>query len=151
MSEQVARNSTSNPGPRRGWNNLPGGNPGWKKGQSGNPKGRPKAPEDIAALCRVHTAEAVNVLVKAMKRERDAVPAAIALLDRGWGKPKQQLEVSADADAIGLHLVAARAFVALAEAAEAGQAQPPTIDGEADRAEARARSLFALDAPKPTE
>lgn len=120
----------------------------WKPGQSGNPKGRPRAPEDIALLCRIHTAECVQTLVETMrsKSHKDRIPATMALLDRGWGKPRQQLEVSADADAIGLHLVAARAFVALAEAAEANA--PPTIDAEA---EARVRSPAALDAPKPTE
>jgi hypothetical protein len=74
---------------------------------------------------------------------RDRVPAAIALLDRGWGKPKQQLEVSADADAIGLHLVAARALVAAFDGVDA----PTTIEGQVDGEPAP----NALDAPKPTE
>jgi hypothetical protein len=78
---------------------------------------------------------------------RDRVPAAIALLDRGWGKPKQQLEVSADSEAIGLHLVAARALVAAFDVA-AGQATlPATIDGQADREP----TTNALDAPPPKE
>jgi hypothetical protein len=116
----------------------------WKPGQSGNPAGRPKAEHDIAALCRIHTAACVETLVKAMKRERDAVPAAIALLDRGWGRPKQQLEVSADADAIGMHLVAARAAIVAALADAAGAT---TIEHQADGEPA----ANALDAPKPVE
>jgi hypothetical protein len=78
-----------------------------------------------------------------LKAHKDRVPAALALLDRGWGKPKQQLEVSADADAIGLHLVAARALVAAFDGVDA----PPTIEGRADSEP----TANALDAPKPTE
>jgi hypothetical protein len=81
-----------------------------------------------------------------MKRERDAVPAAIALLDRGWGRPKQQLEVSADADAIGMHLVAARAAIVAALADAAGATQT-TIEHQADSEP----TANALDAPKPSE
>ena len=137
---------------RYGWNNLPGGNPGWKKGQSGNPKGRPKAPEDIAALCRIHTPECISVLVSTMrnKSHKDRVTASLALLDRGWGKPKQQLEVSADADAIGMHLLAARITAAeLAKAYDEQRAKPlpATIEGRPDSA----TITSALDAPVPTE
>lgn len=82
-----------------------------------------------------------------MKRERDAVPAAIALLDRGWGRPKQQLEVSADADAIGMHLTAARAAIVAALADAAGATLPTTIEHEADGEPVP----NALDAPKPSE
>jgi hypothetical protein len=121
--------------------------PHWVKGQSGNPKGRPPADQDVAALCRIHTPECVETLVKAMRTSpRDAVPAAIALLDRGWGRPKQQLEVSADADAIGMHLTAARAAI-VAALADAAGATPATIEHQAD-GEPIAN---ALDAPKPSE
>lgn len=46
-------------------------------------------------MCRAHTPEAVEALVKALQSPRERVPAAIALLDRGWGKPVQM--VSGDA------------------------------------------------------
>jgi hypothetical protein len=121
--------------------------PHWVKGQSGNPKGRPPADQDVAALCRIHTPECVETLVRAMRTSpRDRVPAAIALLDRGWGRPKQQLEVSADADAIGMHLTAARAAI-VAALADAAGATPATIEHQAD-GEPIAN---ALDAPKPSE
>ena len=127
------------------------GNPGWKKGVSGNPRGRPKASQDVAALCRIHTPECIQTLVDTMrnKSHKDRVPAALALLDRGWGKPKQQLEVSADADAIGMHLLAARITAAeLAKAYDEQRAKPlPTIEGRADSA----TITSALDAPVPTE
>lgn len=64
-------------------------NPNWKKGVSGNPGGRPKAALDVQALARTHTAEAIKTLVAAMKDPKTSVPAAVALLERGWGKPVQ--------------------------------------------------------------
>lgn len=61
----------------------------FEKGKSGNPGGRPKEYPEIKALAREHTAQAVNALVAAMSNPQTAVPAAVALLDRGWGKPAQ--------------------------------------------------------------
>lgn len=112
------------------------------KGVSGNPGGRPR--QDVTELARAHTVECVKALVEALKSPRERVPAATALLDRGWGKPQQRIEVGADAEAIGLHLTAARALVAAWEAGQA-EAAPPQIEA---RAEPPAN---ALDAPKPTE
>lgn len=43
-------------------------------------------------LARLHTDEAIATLVEALKDRRNCVQAAIALLDRGWGKPKEQVE-----------------------------------------------------------
>jgi hypothetical protein len=140
--------SAMQPGARKrgNTNNL---KPHWVKGQSGNPKGRPPADQDIAAMCRIHTAEAVQALVDTMrlKSHKDRIPATLALLDRGWGKPKQQLEVSADADAIGMHLVAARALVAAFDVAVGQATLPPTLEGRADSEP----TTNALDAPPPKE
>lgn len=57
-----------------------------------------KAPTDIRSLARSHTALAVRTLV-GIASQRSApqsarVAAATALLDRGWGKPKQELEIN---------------------------------------------------------
>ena len=57
-----------------------------------------KTPTDIRALARQHTALAIRTLV-GIASQRSAsdssrVAAATALLDRGWGKPKQELEVN---------------------------------------------------------
>ena len=60
------------------------------KGQSGNPAGRPKG---IEALAREHTPAAIQTLVDALKSPKNCVPAAIALLDRGWGKPTQSHDI----------------------------------------------------------
>ena len=61
----------------------------WVKGQSGNPGGRPKTIADMQELARKHTPEAITALVAALKVPQTRVPAAVALLDRGWGKAAQ--------------------------------------------------------------
>lgn len=68
------------------------------KGQSGNPGGRPKARlEDgrtLSDLAKEHTPDAVQALASIMKRgesEQARVAAATAILDRGWGRPMQNL------------------------------------------------------------
>ena len=66
------------------------------KGQSGNPGGRPKD-DDIKALAREHTPAAIARLakvVKTSKNDKAAVSAADVLLNRAYGKPAQQLEVT---------------------------------------------------------
>ena len=74
----------------------------FKKGQSGNPRGRKveqwrKEAKGVRVieLARQHTVPAVEALVKALRSESDGtrVAAAQALLDRGWGKPSQHVEM----------------------------------------------------------
>jgi hypothetical protein len=83
----------------------------WKPGESGNKDGRPKAYKDIQELAKVHTPAAIAALVLSLQDERTRVPAAVALLDRGWGKPSQSLDINSNST-IELHLVAARAISA---------------------------------------
>lgn len=69
----------------------------WQPGQSGNPGGRRKEDKSVKALARQFTAEAIQTLAEIMQ-DKDAatasrVAAASTLLDRGHGKPLQQLEV----------------------------------------------------------
>jgi hypothetical protein len=69
----------------------------FKTGQSGNPSGRPKrTPEmvEIENLCREHSPEAVERLAAWMRSDnpRAAVVAAVHILERAWGKPRQPLE-----------------------------------------------------------
>ena len=68
---------------------------GGKREGAGRPAGAVnKATDDIKALARQYTAEALEALVAVVREsESDAarVSAANALLDRGYGKPSQVL------------------------------------------------------------
>src|SRR5918993_1184123 len=71
----------------------------WQPGQSGNSKGRPSTKDPVETLAREHTEEAVRTLVELMRHGvPDAVKgaAANALLNRGWGMPRQTVGVEAD-------------------------------------------------------
>ena len=51
-----------------------------------------RAPTDIRSLARSHTSMAIKILAGIAKdgtNEAARVSAAVALLDRGWGKPPQ--------------------------------------------------------------
>lgn len=75
----------------------PTGKGGFKKGKSGNPGGRKRETGDVRELARQYTKEAIETLKQVMlSDERGAarVAAAQALLDRGYGRPMQAMEVS---------------------------------------------------------
>jgi Family of unknown function (DUF5681) len=77
----------------KGWANI---RP-WKPGQSGNPKGRPKSLSRAQDLARDYTETGIETLVRIMQRGRPdgaRVSAAVAILDRAWGKPVQAVEHS---------------------------------------------------------
>ena len=76
----------------------------WKKGQSGNPKGQPrKLPELRDLLANVlgdekdgkSAAEAILMALRAKATKGD-VRAAELLLDRAYGKPKQDIDIQAN-------------------------------------------------------
>ena len=56
-----------------------------------------KTPTDIRSLARRHTEVAINTLKSIMVQPKAPhaarVAAATALLDRGWGKPKQEMTI----------------------------------------------------------
>jgi len=73
------------------------GNPGWPKGVSGNPGGRRKQDYRIKDLAQKYTNEALATLRSIMKGSEDdraRVAAANAILDRGYGKPAQSVDLT---------------------------------------------------------
>lgn len=58
-------------------------------GSSGNPGGRPRGCVSIRLLAREYSLASIERLATIVEEgdDRAAVAAAIALLDRGWGKP----------------------------------------------------------------
>lgn len=75
------------------------------KGKSGNPGGKSVVLADgrtLTDLAREHTPKAVQALVDVLENDgaSDAakVSAATAILDRGWGRPKQDLGIEIKSD-----------------------------------------------------
>src|SRR5215475_487014 len=68
----------------------------WKPGRSANPGGRPKNVANVQELARSYTAAAIETLAKALADPKLRVQAAVAILDRGWGKPTQPLANDAE-------------------------------------------------------
>ena len=68
----------------------------FQPGQSGNPGGRPKENAEVKAAARAAGPEAIEKLLELMRGDdrRTALAAAQALLDRGFGKPSQSVELS---------------------------------------------------------
>ena len=65
-------------------------------GQSGNPNGRPAVAAEVRDLARQHGPHAIERLV-ALSRSNDemvALHACRALLDRGYGKPMQEVAIT---------------------------------------------------------
>ena len=65
------------------------------KGYNGNAGGRPKDEHNISALARSYSTEAIETLVELKRNARDdrvRGTAAQALLDRGFGKPKVEIQ-----------------------------------------------------------
>jgi hypothetical protein len=65
----------------------------FQKGVSGNPGGRPKLKVDMRERVRVHAGAAIDTLLTVMHDDKAPsaarVSAAIAILDRGYGRPAQ--------------------------------------------------------------
>ena len=70
----------------------------WKPGQSGNPAGRPPVDNPIQKLARQYAPEAIRTAVRIMRSARSydssRLGAIGVILERAYGKPKQELDVS---------------------------------------------------------
>ena len=69
----------------------------FRKGQSGNPGGRPKVLGEVQQLARLHApyviAELARLALKA-RSETARIAAGRELLDRGYGRTRQSVEVT---------------------------------------------------------
>lgn len=65
-------------------------------GVSGNPGGMPKGAADVRALARTFTKRAVERLSEWMESDnaKASVSAAVAILNRGWGMPTQNVKAT---------------------------------------------------------
>lgn len=67
----------------------------FQKGKSGNPGGRPKENDEVKRLAREHGPAAIKRLAEWLVSDnaKASVAAASVLLDRGYGKAIQAMEV----------------------------------------------------------
>lgn len=78
---------------------APRGKP-FQPGKTGNPGGRPKKTEEertLEAMCKEKTPEALATILTIMTggtNERAQLSAAQYVIDRGWGKAKESIELS---------------------------------------------------------
>ena len=73
------------------------------KGQVANPNGRPKKDSWLTELAQAYAHEALDILVHQMRSDQPAIAqtAAALLLARGFGKPRQAVELTgADGEAL---------------------------------------------------
>lgn len=69
-------------------------------GNSANPGGRPKKSNIASGMARDHSEKAIKVLAEKLDstKEEVQIKAAVELLNRGWGKPQEFIELSGDED-----------------------------------------------------
>lgn len=70
----------------------------FKKGQSGNPGGKTSRINSASGMARKHAEEAIKRLAEELKNPDGniAIKAANSLLERGYGKPKEYIELTGE-------------------------------------------------------
>ena len=66
-------------------------------GASGNPGGVSEVRREMQELARLHSVEAIETAVRIMrtgKSETNRLMAVTIILERAWGKPKQDVEIT---------------------------------------------------------
>lgn len=105
---------------------------------AGRKKGQPnRVARDLAELCRTYTAKATRKIVQIMEAEDTppgvALSAAIHILDRGYGKPRQEHQHRFDprhlTDEELEYLISVEQRLSGLERAPGGASPPPLIEG----------------------
>jgi hypothetical protein len=100
-------------------------------GTSGNPTGRPRSQRDVQRLAESYSAEAVERLAEIMRgrNQGEARQAAVAILDRAYGRPAQALDVTATRFTSMPEGFAGAASALLTSALEEEERAPPSAPG----------------------
>jgi hypothetical protein len=72
-----------------------------------NPRGRRPQSHRVRTLARRYTQQAVETLAREMDtatRSADRIAAASELLNRGWGRPAQQMRAEVESKSVVVHL-----------------------------------------------
>src|ERR687898_2076418 len=105
----------------------PGNKIGFQPGQSGNPGGKPKKLAELVDLARSLAPDALKALHEIAvhgRSEKCRIEAAVALLDRGFGKPK--ITVESDGGRPILHRI--EKIIVREPEDPLGPYEPPSLD-----------------------
>lgn len=106
----------------------------WKKGQSGNPGGMPKSLGEVIKLARENGFKALNRLIELIDDDdsKVALAASNAVLDRGYGKPKQVID---DVSSLGREEIERRALQIMKKRYGENMSEDPVVEPSAEEPE----------------